>query len=149
MCFNPLKQSRNKKRDRGRDSQPRARPRLNSQPYGGHQGHPRVLVWRSTTRRVIKKTLYRKHKHFCPYLYDWGQNCFHTVSFRFGEFFWKRLQETLQHEIPGGINSCNVMIGAVLLWQPRIIRLQLQFLSRCRVGMNCYPALYQDFMYSE
>ena len=37
------------------------------------------------------------------------------------------LQETLQHAILGGINFCNVRMGAVLPWKPRMFRLQLQF----------------------
>ena len=46
------------------------------------------------------------------------------------------LQETLQHVIPGGIHYCNVTIGAVLSWKPRIIRLQLQFFFRIPGGIN-------------
>ena len=38
--------------------------------------------------------------------------------------------------IPGGINYCNVIIGAVLAWKPQIIRLQLQFFFRILGGTN-------------
>ena len=40
------------------------------------------------------------------------------------------------YNIPRGISECNVRIGAALLWKPRIFRLQLQFCSRCCVGVN-------------
>ena len=36
----------------------------------------------------------------------------------------------------GGINYCNVTIGAALSWKPRIIRLQLQFFFRIPGGIN-------------
>ena len=42
----------------------------------------------------------------------------------------------------GGINYCNVMIGAVLPWQERIFRLQLQFFSLCDVGVNYCDATF-------
>ena len=36
----------------------------------------------------------------------------------------------------GGMNYCNIVIGAVLPWKERIFRLQLQFFSPCYVGIN-------------
>ena len=56
------------------------------------------------------------------------------------------LQETLQHDIFGGINYCNVRIGAVLPWKEGTFRLQLQFFSPCYVGINycnVTPFLYR------
>ena len=44
-----------------------------------------------------------------------GTKLLHTVCFVLGNYFRQLLQETLQHDILGGINYCNVMIGAVLL----------------------------------
>ena len=46
--------------------------------------------------------------------------------FRFGELYSVIVTGTLQHNILGGINYCNVMIAAVLPWKPRIFQLQLQ-----------------------
>ena len=56
------------------------------------------------------------------------------------------ITEILQHDILGGINNCNVVIGAVLLWKERIFRLQLQFKSLCYVRIkycNATPFLYR------
>ena len=47
--------------------------------------------------------------------------------------------------ISGGKNYYNVVIGAVLLWKERILRLQLQFFSLCCVWINncnVIPCLY-------
>ena len=56
------------------------------------------------------------------------------ITYRFlcvGELIFGNLGsltgKPIQHVIPGGINYCNVTIGAVLSWKPRMIRLQLQF----------------------
>ena len=53
-------------------------------------------------------------------------------------FFWELFSVIIagnhdQHDIPGIINNCNVMIGAALPWKARIFRLQLQFFSPCCV----------------
>ena len=52
---------------------------------------------------------------------------YYIPFFDLRNYFWEPLEETLQHKIPGRIIYCNVMIGAVLPWKPRIIRFQLQF----------------------
>ena len=54
----------------------------------------------------------------------------------FSWYFRHLLQETLQHDILGGIHYCNAMTGAVLPWKERIFRLQLQFFSPCYVEIN-------------
>ena len=58
------------------------------------------------------------------------------------------LQETLQHDIPGEINYCNVVVGVALPWKEPIFRLQLQFSSPCYVGIK-NPAFWHDFIFSE
>ena len=77
--------------------------------------------------------------------YHWGQN-YSIPFFRFGELFSKLLQDTLKHIISGGVDFCNVMIGAVLPWKELIFRLQLQFFSPCYVTINyrnVTPFLYR------
>ena len=49
-----------------------------------------------------------------------------------------------------GINYCNVMISAVLLWKERIFRLQLQFFSPSHVWIsycNITPCLYKMYLF--
>ena len=56
------------------------------------------------------------------------------------------LQESLQYNIPGGVNYCNVIIGAVLPWKTRIFGLELQVFSLCCAGIhwcNVAPFLYR------
>ena len=50
-----------------------------------------------------------------------------SYYFVWGNYFRQLLQETLQQKVPGGIHQCNVMIGAVLPWKPRLIRLRYGF----------------------
>ena len=62
------------------------------------------------------------------------------MIFRF--LFWKLLFGNCNRKISStfvlvGIVYYTVLIGAVLSWKPRIIRLQLQFFSRSCVGTNC------------
>ena len=88
---------------------------------------------RRVLRRGSKKGLSRRHLEgrstpfqeyvgVCPI--PLGAILLHTV-FCLGELFSEISTGTLQHEIPGGrISYCNVRIGAVLPWKPRIIRLQ-------------------------
>ena len=68
--------------------------------------------------------------------YHRGRN-YYIPFFVWGNYSWQLLQETLQHDILGGITYCNVMIGAVFPWKERIFRLQLQFFSLGYVGINC------------
>ena len=80
--------------------------------------------------------------------YHWGQNYYIPLLNVLGNYFRLLLQETLQHNIPGGLKYCNVTNGAVLPWKERIFRLRLQFFSRCCVGIhycNVTPFL-QDYL---
>ena len=82
-----------------------------------------------------------------------GTKLLHTVFFfgvGGGNYFRQLLQETLQHIISGGISYCNLTIGAVLPWNERIFRLQLQFFSPCCVRINYWnvtPFLYRIYLF--
>ena len=88
---------------------------------------------------------------------DPGKQPFHTPTtigdkilayrFLFGRIIFGDYYRKLYSIIfLGGISCCNVRIGAVLPWKPRIFRLQLQFFSLCCVGINysiVMPFLYR------
>ena len=77
--------------------------------------------------------------------YHWGQN--HYIPFVcLGELFSVVIAGNFTAYNFRGTISCNVMIGAVLPWQERIFRLQLQFFSPCYVRINycnATPFLYR------
>ena len=77
-----------------------------------------------------------------------GTKLFQDVFFALGNNSRELSQETLQHLISGGINYCNVMVGAVLPWKARIFRLQLQFfLLYVRMNYcNVTPFLYRFYL---
>ena len=80
--------------------------------------------------------------------HHWGQNYY--IPFFFfvlGNYLLQLSQATLQHEVPGGSNYCNLVIGTVLPWKPQIIRFQLQFFSRRRVELISVmkPCIFTGF----
>ena len=86
-----------------------------------------ITITRTTPLRII-------------YVMPVGTKLSHTV------FYFISFWGTLQHNFAGGINCCNVMIGAVLSWKQRIFGLQSQFYSLCCVGINycnVLPFLYR------
>ena len=69
-------------------------------------------------------------------LNHWGQN-YYMLFLLFGGISWQLSQDALQHKSLGGMNYCNVRIGAVLPCRTRLSWLQLQFFSLYCVGTNC------------
>ena len=71
-----------------------------------------------------------------------------VYTFFFPELFLVVITGNFTASYSWGINYCNVMIGALLSWKPRIFWLQLQFLSLCCVGINycnVMPFLYRFY----
>ena len=101
------------------------------------------LKWPSRKHRAPKMRLVEAHcdhrKHCPTYLGVIPLPGSHNI---FCHYFRKLNSMNVLAELT---NCCNVTIGAVLLWKLRIIRLQLQFFFRRRVGINDCNVTLQSY----
>ena len=70
--------------------------------------------------------------------YHWGQDYYIPLFSFWGIVVDNYCRKLYRMVFLGGINHCNVTIGAVLPCKERIFRMQLQYFSLCYVGFNFF-----------